>query len=88
MLLHQVGMSEQCLKTWSLKRSANYGSKHSDEKPAKVTSVTVSEDGKSVTLQIAEMRPTWCMEIQYNVKAVDGSIVRGVVHNTVHRLGE
>jgi hypothetical protein len=75
------------VKTWSLRRSAAYGSKHYDEKAARVTGVEVSADGKTVTLLVADMRPTWCMEIRYGVKAADGSDVRGVVHNTVHRLG-
>jgi hypothetical protein len=76
------------VKTWSLKRSAAYGSKHYDEKPAKVTGVKLSEDGKTVTLQIAEMKPTWCMEIRYDVEGKAGEGVRGVIHNTIHGLGE
>jgi hypothetical protein len=76
------------VKTWSLKRSAAYGSKHYDEKPARVTGVKVSADGKTVTLQIADLRPTWCMEIRYTVRGSDGAPVEGVVHNTIHRLGE
>ena len=76
------------VQTWSLKRSAQYGSKHYDEKPARVTGARVSADGKTVTLDIADMQPTWCMEIRYAVSASDGAAVQGVVHNTVHRLGE
>jgi putative heme-binding domain-containing protein len=76
------------VKTWSLKRSQQYGSKHYDEKPAKVTSATVAADGKTLTLEIADMKPTWCMEIKYNIKEADGSTVRGFLHNTIHRLGE
>jgi putative heme-binding domain-containing protein len=76
------------VKTWSLKRSDQYGSKHYDEKPAKVTAATVSADGKTVTLDIADMKPTWSMEIKYDLKAPDGAPVQGVLHNTVHRLGE
>jgi putative heme-binding domain-containing protein len=76
------------VKTWSLKRSAAYGSKHYDEKSARVTAVKVAADGRTVTLEIAGMKPTWCMEIRYSVKSAGGGVVEGVVHNTVHRLGE
>ncbi len=76
------------VRTWSLKRSEQYGSKHYDERPAKVTTATVSADGKIVTLEIADMKPTWSMEIKYNLKAADGAPVQGFLHNTVHRLGE
>jgi putative heme-binding domain-containing protein len=76
------------VKTWSLKRSEQYGSAHYNEKPAKVTAATVSADRRSVTLAIEGLRPTWSMEIQYDIKAADGASVRGLLHNTVHRLGE
>jgi hypothetical protein len=48
----------------------------------------VSADGKTVTLEIADMKPTWCMEIKYDVKGTDGATVQGFLHNTVHRFGE
>ena len=76
------------VQTWSLKRSAGYGSKHYDEKRANVTSAKVSADGKTVTLEIADVQPTWCMEIRYTLAGADGAAVQGVVHNTIHRLGE
>ncbi len=76
------------VKTWSLKRSEQYGSKHYDEKALEVKEAQLSADGKTVTLQIAEMKPTWCMEIKYALKAADGASVDGVVNNTVHRVGE
>jgi hypothetical protein len=53
-----------------------------------VTAAKVSDDSKTVTLEIADMRPTWCMKIRYNILASDGSTVQGVLHNTVRRLGE
>jgi putative heme-binding domain-containing protein len=74
-------------KTWALKRSANYGSKHYDEKPSAVTAATVSDDGKTVALAIADMKPTWCMEIRYHLQSSEGIPVPGVIHNTVHQLG-
>ncbi len=74
------------VKTWGLKRSAKYGSDHIGEKAATVTGATLSDDGKTVTLEIADMRPTWCMEIKYTLKAADGEPVQGVIHNTVHKV--
>src|SRR5262249_50396041 len=64
-----------------------YGSKHCDEKPAKGTAATVSADGKSVTLAIEGLQPTWGMEIKYDVKAADGSAVQGFLRNTIHHPG-
>jgi putative heme-binding domain-containing protein len=76
------------VQTWSLKRSAQYGSKHYDEKPLKVTAARVSPDGKTVTLEIEDLKATWCMGIKYSIKAMDGSVVHGILHNTIHRLSE
>jgi putative heme-binding domain-containing protein len=76
------------VKTWSLKRSAKYGSDHIDEKPAAVMGAKLSPDGKAVTLEIADLKPTWCMEIKYAIQAADGETVRGAIHNTIHKLAE
>jgi putative heme-binding domain-containing protein len=76
------------IQTWSLKRSDQYGSKHYDEKPSKVTGAKLSADGKTVTLEIEDLKPTWSMEIKYNIKAADGSKVQGFLHNTIHQLSE
>jgi hypothetical protein len=48
----------------------------------------VAADGKSVTLEIEDLRPTWSIAIKYNIQASDGSIVKGLLHNTIHHLGE
>lgn len=74
------------VKVWSLKRTANYGSPHVDERSLKVSAARVSEDGKSIRLTIPELEPTWCMEIVYSMAAHDGRPVRGKIHNTVHAI--
>ncbi len=76
------------VKTWTLRRSAEYGSKHYNERPVKVRAANVAADGKSVRLEIEDLRPTWSMAIQYNIRALDGSVVKGLLHNTIHHLGE
>jgi hypothetical protein len=38
----------------------------------------VAADGKSVTLEIEDLRPTWSIAIKYNIQASDGSIVKGL----------
>jgi putative heme-binding domain-containing protein len=76
------------IKTWSLKRTADYGSKHFDEKPLEVRSAKLSADSKTVTLDIAELRPTWCMEIRFSLRAATGTPVQGTIHNTIHELAD
>jgi len=74
------------VKTWSLKRTKSYGSKHYDEKTLKVRSAKLSSDGKTVSLEIEGMKPTWCMEIKYSLSGDAGEPVSGVIHNTVHSV--
>lgn len=71
------------LKVWSLKRTANYGSEHHDEHPLDIMGVELSDDGRTLTV-LAEIKPTWCMEIRYSLQAADGEAVTGVIHNTIH----
>jgi hypothetical protein len=34
------------------------------------------------------IKPTWCMEIKFAVKAMDGAPVSGTIHNTIHAIGK
>jgi hypothetical protein len=76
------------VKTWSLKRSEKYGSDHFNEQAAQVTAARLSHDGKTVSLEIMGMKPTWCMEIKYTIRTADGTAITDVIHNTVHQLSE
>jgi hypothetical protein len=76
------------VKVWALKRTANYGSPHINEHAIPVAAARLSEDGRSVTLDLPDIAPTWCMEIQYTIQSADGQPVRGTIHNTIHKLAE
>ncbi|MGE3776119.1 MAG: DUF6797 domain-containing protein, partial [Pirellulaceae bacterium] len=76
------------VKTWSLKRTANYGSKHYDEKMVPVKAAALSNDGRALRLDVVDLRPNWCMEIAYTLRSQDGAQVQGIIHNTIHRLSE
>jgi putative heme-binding domain-containing protein len=76
------------IKTWSLKRTANYGSKHYDEKPLAVRATALSTDGRTLTLEIPELAPTWCMEIKYSLRSAAGQPVMGALHNSIHELAD
>lgn len=76
------------VKTWSLKRTAKYGSQHFDEQIATIRGTTLTADAKTLTIDIADLRPTWCMEIVYSLRSAAGSPVQGTIHNTIHALGK
>jgi putative heme-binding domain-containing protein len=79
-------IANYAVKTWSLKRTANYGSQHYNEKPSPITAATLTPDRRTVLLTIPDIQPTWCMEIKYSVNSAEGQKVSGVIHNTVHQL--
>ncbi len=74
------------VKTWSLKRSEQYGSEHIGERPSRVSGARLLDDGRTVFLEIPEIAPTWSMEIKYSLKGAGGEPVRGLIHNTIHQL--
>jgi putative heme-binding domain-containing protein len=76
------------VKVWSLKRSSDYGSKHYDEHEIAVVAAKPSADGDGVFLTIPELASTWCMEIKYDLKGTRGESIQGVIHNTIHFLGD
>jgi hypothetical protein len=74
------------LKVWDLKRTANYGSPHINERPLNVEAADLSDDGRTVTLKLPDLRPTWGMEIVCRLKSSDGKPIERVIHNSVFRL--
>jgi hypothetical protein len=72
--------------TWGLKRSANYGSDRYNEKSLVIKSAKPSADGRSVTLEIPDIRPTWCMQISYKLTSESGKTFTGTLQNTIHQL--
>lgn len=74
------------VKVWDLKRTANYGSQHYNERALAVRAATLSADGRTVTLDIPQLAPTWCMSVSYSLSSEAGTPFRGVMHNTIHSL--
>lgn len=78
--------SQYSVKVWSLKRSANYGSKHYDERTLSVSAARATDDGRSIELTIPDLSPTWCMEIVCRLKSPTGEEVERAIHNSIHHL--
>lgn len=87
------------IRHWNYRWTGNYGSEHYSiadpkqkakkgaEEEVEVQSASVSEDGRTVTLKIDNLRPVMQMKIQYNLKAADGSAVKNAIHNTINVVG-
>lgn len=76
------------LKTWSLRRSADYGSPHVGERAVRVRSAKLSEDRRTVLLDIPDLHETQCLELWYSILGIDGKEVDGILHGTIHQMGK
>jgi putative heme-binding domain-containing protein len=76
------------LKVWDLQRSANYGSPHLNEHALTVTRAALAADGRTLTLEVPGLKPTWGLELWYSVVAADGREVDGLLHGSIHRMGD
>ena len=75
-------------KVWSLKRSANYGSKHYDEHPLDINVSHLAADARTVTLDIPALAPTQCYELKAWLLGADGAVIERSLHGTIHQLSE
>jgi glucose/arabinose dehydrogenase len=77
---------------WNYRWSEKYGSPpYSVSKPEKtgqddveVTAATLSPDGRTVRLKLAEHSAVMQMKIEMNLKAADGAVVKLTLHNTIN----
>ncbi len=82
-----VEASRYSYRSWSLRRSANYGSPHQNEREHQVRSATIAPDGRTIRLVIDDFAPTMSYELRYDLKTDDGEPVAGALDGTIHRLG-
>lgn len=74
------------IETWDLRRTPNYGSDHYNEQELSVESVTLSADGKTVSLSVPKLAPTWGMSIEYELLGKNGREFEGTIHNSIHNI--
>jgi mono/diheme cytochrome c family protein/DNA-binding beta-propeller fold protein YncE len=65
------------MKVWSIKRTANYGSNHHDERNLTIRTLKSSPDHRTVILDIPDLAPTRCYELKINDR---------ILHGTIHQL--
>jgi hypothetical protein len=58
------------------------------KRPSPTAEAMLSEDGRTVSLEMFAIRPTWCMEITSSLKGARGEPFDGIIPNTIHTLGD
>ncbi len=79
---------------WNYRWTANYGSKeYSVSDPDKVArdtveiqSVKISDDRRSVTLEIPGIKPVMQMRVRFNLVSAAGAPVSGEIHATINKV--
>lgn len=86
------GAENYNVQRWNYRRSLNYGSmEYSVAHPEKtgrdamvVKSARLSEDGKTVTLSLEDLKPVMQMQVKFALRAADGFELNQEVLHTVH----
>mgnify|MGYP003335449544 CR=1 FL=1 len=84
--LASLDPSKVSLQQWGLKRSERYGSDHIDPHAVPVDRLSISNEGRTLRIESAALKPSWGMEIRYELRGVDEAPVSGVIHNTIHQF--
>ena len=78
--------SSYTINTWDLKRTSSYGSDRYNTTELKIDTIRLSDDNKTLLLQIPDLQPTWVMEISYVLESDEGTSFEGVIQNTIYDL--
>jgi putative heme-binding domain-containing protein len=72
------------VRVWSLRRTENYGSPHVNEHALEIRSARLEGDGRTVVLDIPELKPTWCYSVVASLGGARGEPVERTLHGTIH----
>lgn len=73
-------------RTWSLRRTENYGSEHYDERNLEVSKAHLGSDQRTVTLTMSDLEPNWCFSIRCELVDAEGKAFERELHGTIHTL--
>ena len=82
------------IQQWNYQRTSNYGSQdykvsvpdQTGRETVTVAAARLSEDGKTVTLEIPNLQPVMQLEIEYLLDAADGTRIRQKTLQTIHQI--
>ncbi len=82
------------IEQWNYRWIERYGSPHYSVKnpdeeghdTVAISSIALSQDGKTVTLHIPDLVPVMQMKIAFNLRSAEGARVRHEIYNTIHAI--
>ena len=89
-----VDPGNHSMRIWQYLRQASYGSEDYrvlgegvGEDDLAIPSATLSEDGRSVFIEIPDILPAQQFHLEMNLRSRDGARIREFVHGTIHEPG-
>ncbi|MEY2409306.1 MAG: hypothetical protein QOF48_1976 [Verrucomicrobiota bacterium] len=81
-------------KRWNYQRTAIYGSpEYSVEEPAQkkrdpltITGTQLSKDGRTLRVDISDLKPVMKQTLKFNLKAADGTPISQEIQHTIHMI--
>ena len=81
-------------KRWNYERAEHYGSpeisvadpKKRGRDPLTITGTKLSDDGKTLTVAIADLKPVMEQSLKFSLKAKDGTPISQEIQHTIHAL--
>jgi len=88
-------LANYAVEQWNYTYSGNYGSpelsaadpKQKKHDKVEIKSARITNDKKTVLLEIPGLQPVNQMKIKMNLKAVDGTVINQEIYNTIHKVG-
>jgi hypothetical protein len=79
-------------KRWNYERAEHYGSpefsvedpKKRGRDPLNITGTRLSADARTLTVQIADLKPVMQQTLKFNLRAADGTAIAQEVMHTIH----
>ncbi|MCY4205938.1 MAG: hypothetical protein OXE92_09475 [Bacteroidetes bacterium] len=72
--------------TWDLLRSRQYGSDRYNMQKLRIASISLNDS--TILLSLPGLKPTWILEINYDLVDSNGIEFTGVIQSTVHAIGK
>ncbi len=81
-------------KRWNYERAEHYGSpefsvenpRQPGRDPINITGTKLSADGKSLTVEIADLKPVMQQSLKFNLIAADGTPIAQEIQHTIHAI--
>ena len=91
-----VDINNYAVEQWNYRWSGNYGSPHfkvsnprsQGQDEVEVWDAVLQADGKTIFLEIEDLKPVMQMQISYNLKAPGGLPIKGDIWMTINKVGK